>query len=67
MELATKTLKETSALRWVSRPYQAATEYYGGGTVTKYRDVLQQAFLCIEDGSVEWRDVPHETTPENRE
>jgi hypothetical protein len=45
-------------LRWESRAYQASTEYFGGGTVTKYRSVLQQAFQCVETGEVEWRDVP---------
>jgi hypothetical protein len=48
----------TANLRYEVRPYQASTEYYGGGTVTKYRSVLQQAFQCVETGEFEWRDVP---------
>jgi len=49
---------QTSELRWIQRPYQASTEYYGGGTVTKYRSVLQQAFQETETKAIEWRDVP---------
>jgi hypothetical protein len=56
-----KTWKITSDLRFEVRSYQAPTDYYGGGTVTKTRSILQQAFMCIETGEVEWRDVPSVT------
>lgn len=53
-----KTWVITAQLRFEVRPYQASTEYFGGGTVTKHQSILQQAFQCVETGEFEWRDVP---------
>ncbi len=46
-----KTMKLSPNLRWVERP--ALLDFVSGVT-TK---VLQQASICLEDGSVEWNDV----------
>lgn len=46
-----KTIRATMGLRW-SSPSAAAA---GGG-----HKILQQAWECIEDGSIEWKNVPLE-------
>jgi len=48
----------TANLRFETRPYQEATGFFGGGTVTRYRNVLQQEYQHGETGRMQWRDVP---------
>ncbi len=43
-----KTIRQTNGLRW----------YYPNGI--NGPKILQQAWDCIEDGSIEWKDIPLE-------
>lgn len=55
-----KTMKITPRLRFVERDMPCIDPGFYGNARPKYR-ILQQASVCLEDGSIEWNDVPMET------
>ena len=54
-----KTMQITPRLRFVERDALCIDPGFYGNQRPKYR-ILQQASVCLEDGSVEWNDVPLE-------
>lgn len=50
-----RTLQASPQLRWEQRSFGGVC---ADGTYVPPYTVLQQAWVCQEDGSVEWRDVP---------
>jgi len=51
-----KTMKLTPRLRFVNKEIPAP----GDSALSIRVRILQQASMCIEDGSIEWNDVPLE-------
>jgi hypothetical protein len=52
-----ETLIPTHGLRFVTRAYDVPTDTFGGGTVRKHANVLQQRFTTT-GGKEVWKDVP---------